>query len=243
MRIRLHRWEGDELGWNAWSFDHLGFATWAATRSEVLDRAPQKLEEYCQWLAHHRGMAPGGDASSRNSIGVVDRIEVVEEIAGNEVAFEEDLLPASDDEISRCSELLGYLRRDLLNTVEPLPAEVMDWDPPYRHFASYVWWRTIRQILKHIALTEVGYYLPSIGWRGHLDLKALQAMDWQEQLRQSREEAQRFLEELRTSSDRIGLRNEGETWTVRKVLRRLVWHERLHLKSIRRIVADYERRR
>lgn len=170
-------------------------------------------------------------------------LEVVEEIAGNEVAFQEDFLQASVDEISHCGELLGYLRRDLMTTVEPLPAEAMDWDPPYQHFASYAWWRTIRQIVKHVALTEVAYYLPSVGWQVRLDLQALQRADWQEQLRQSREETYRFLDELRASSDRVRLRNGDETWTVRKVLRRLVWHERLHLKSIRRVVADYERSR
>ncbi len=74
-----------------------------------------------------------------------------------------------------------------------------------------------------------------------LDLRAFQTADWHEQLRQSREETYRFLDELRASSDRVRLRNGDETWTVRKVLRRLVWHERLHLKSIRRIVADYGR--
>ena len=237
MRIWLHRWEGDEWGWNAWSFDHLGFATWAPTRSEVLDRVPQKLEEYCQWLARHRGTTPAC------SIGMTGAIEVVEEIAGNEVAFQEDFLQASVDEISHCAELLGYLRLDLMTTVEPLPAKVMEWDPPYRHFASYAWWRTIWQIVKHVALTEVAYYLPSVGWEVRLDLRALQIADWHEQLWQSREEAYRFLDELRASSDRVRLRNGDETWTVRKVLRRLVWHERLHLKSIRRIVADYERMR
>jgi len=259
MRVWLHKLEGDEWGWTAWSFDYLGFATWAPSRSEVLDKAPKKLEEYCQWLARHRDVActlntgaaagatdlAGGFAGGTGlpvGPGALEKIEIVEEIAGNEVAFREDLTPASADEVGLCAELLGYTRRDLLRTVEPLPDEVLDWDPPYRHFASYAWWRAIRQILLHVALTEVAYYLPNIGWRARLDLQALEALDWREQLQQTRDETQRFLGELMDSSDRIRLRgdgSEGETWTVRKVLRRLVWHERLHLKSIHRIVAEY----
>ena len=73
-------------------------------------------------------------------------------------------------------------------------------------------------------------------------MREFRAADWPEQLRQSREETLRILEDLRVSDDRIRLRNDDEIWTVRKVLRRLLWHERLHLKSIQRIVADYQQR-
>jgi hypothetical protein len=84
--------------------------------------------------------------------------------------------------------------------------------------------------------------LPGVEWKPRLDLREFRAADWPEQLRQSREETLRILEDLRVSDDRIRLRNDDEIWTVRKVLRRLVWHERLHLKSIQRIVADYQQR-
>jgi len=57
-----------------------------------------------------------------------------------------------------------------------------------------------------------------------------------------REETVTFLRKLATSPDRARVNfGEGEAWSVRKVLRRLVWHELLHLKSIRRIGRDFER--
>lgn len=142
-----------------------------------------------------------------------------------------------------CSQLLEYTRCDLLHTLEPISDDVMDWDPPYRHFASYAWWRTIRQILQHIAVTEVGYYLPSVGWRVGFDPESLKGVDWRQQLGESRAETQRFLAELKSSSDQVRVKEgNDEVWSVRKVLRRLVWHERLHWKSIQRILRDYGQR-
>jgi hypothetical protein len=128
----------------------------------------------------------------------------------------------------------------LLATVESLPDSVLDWDPPYRQFDSWAWWKTIRQILAHIALCEVGYCLPSIGWHVGFDPGEIEHRPWQEHLQCSRKETQRFLEELKSSPDRARITETDETWSVRKVLRRLVWHERLHWKSIQRIARDYK---
>ncbi len=108
IRVWLHQRQGDEWGWSAWSLEHLGFATWAPTREEVLERVPAKLAEYGEWLARHRER---WDATPQGPL------EVVEEIAGNEVVFRDDLLPASVSEIERCQRLLGYTRSDLLQTV------------------------------------------------------------------------------------------------------------------------------
>lgn len=231
MRVWLHRWEGNASGWNAWSLDHLGFATWAASRAEVLDRVPSKIGEYSRWLSEQGTLTFDEDSQ---------QLEIVEEISGDEPAFLEDLAPASEEEISRCAELLCFTRRGLLSTVGHLSDDALDWDPPYRHFDSWAWWKTVRQILAHVALCEIGYYLPSIGWQVGSDPEGLRDRAWPEQLERSRTETLSFLEELKSSPDKARIHAETDnTWSVRKVLRRLVWHERLHWKSIQRIVGEY----
>ena len=66
--------------------------------------------------------------------------------------------------------------------------------------------------------------------------------DWRRFLAHSRAEAVAFLEALRSSPDRArtGRVDMGlgmyEDWSVRKALRRMVRHELVHRKSIRRIV-------
>lgn len=154
------------------------------------------------------------------------------------MAFEHDLAPAGTEEISRCLEVLRFSRQDLLDAVEGLPDPLLDWDPPYRQFEEWAWWRTIRQILKHVALTETGYYLPAIGYPGPSPSR-VQNGDWKELLSYSRRETERYLVEVAASSDRARVTEAEEVWSVRKVLRRLVWHELLHWKSIKRIVKAY----
>lgn len=128
-RVWLHKREGDEWGWSAWSLDELGFATWAPTRDEVLQRVPGKLAEYRAWLIGHGETVASGtnepnavDGRGSGAGGVV----VVQEIAGNEVAFRDDLVPATVAEIQRCARLLDYTRRDLLEAVQSLPDAVLD---------------------------------------------------------------------------------------------------------------------
>ncbi|HHW11309.1 MAG TPA: DinB family protein [Firmicutes bacterium] len=234
MRIWRHHLEGDEFGHMAWSLDHLGFATWAPTRDEVLARVPMKFVEYQQWLGRH-GLPPSKEERANS-------LEIVEEIFGDEVAFQEDMLPAAAAEITYCKRLLELTRSDLLSVVAELDDKVMDWDPPYKNFASFASWRTIRQILAHIACTEIGYYLPKIGWQPNLKPKDLRESSWHEQLQLSRKETHRFLDELLAAEDKTRINKSAipvEAWSVRKVLRRLVWHELLHWKNIRRIVRDY----
>lgn len=229
MRIWLNELTGNEHGWMAWSLDYMGFATWAPSREDVLTRAPSKLEEYRLWLARHGLTSPPAPTTEPT---------ILEEISGNEVVFEHDRQAADPSEIELCLELIARSRRNLTETVKDLPDELLDWDPPYRDFATWARWRTIRQILEHVALTEIGYYLPSIGYAG-TDPDHLRSLPWREQLRLSRAETDAFLKRLAADRDRLRLSEGEEAWSVRKVLRRLVWHELVHLKSIRRIVAEH----
>ncbi|MCW5877106.1 MAG: DinB family protein [Anaerolineales bacterium] len=230
MRIWLHELTGNEHGWIAWSLDLMGFATWSPERSSLLGKVPGKLQAHLNWLAGAGMPAPGGVEA-----GV---LEIVEEVRGNEVLFEFDRQPSTPAEVSLCLQLIAQTRRELLDTVVSLPDAVLDWDPPYAQFAAWARWRTIRQILSHIALTEVGYYLPAIGYSGP-DPEDLLANPWGQQLAISRRASDRFLQQLAAGADLLRLSEGEESWSVRKVLRRLVWHELLHLKSIRRIVAEY----
>lgn len=230
--IWLHERTGNETGWLAWSLEHLGFATWAPTRAAVVARAPGKLREYVTWSSAN------GIPAAAATLPPVDVVTVVEHVAGDEIAFAHDRLPAASAEIRRCLALLRATRNDLLRAVDGLPDELLDFDPRYRRFAPWARWRTIREVMTHIAATEVGYYLPLIGYAGPAH-DPLAAEPWRELLERGRAETVAFLETLVGSDDRLRLTDGAdETWSVRKVLRRLVWHERLHAKSIGRIVSE-----
>jgi hypothetical protein len=231
MRVWLHQSSGNETGWNAWCLDLLGFATWGPSEGDVLRRVPGKLDEHLKWLLRHE--VQHGDSSGGT--------EVVERVRGDEVLFGPDREPCSTAEIDLAIELLSASRSDLLATVSSLPQAALDWDPPYRAFADWASWRTIRQILVHIANTETHYYLRSIGYEPRRR-PATPKGGWEEPLRQHRDETVLFLRKLRHDPDRARVSLGEEQWSVRKVVRRLVRHELLHWKSIRRIGQEYGRR-
>ena len=154
MRIWLHEATGNDSGWTAWCLDHPGFATWAPTECEVLSRVPAKISEYHAWLDRH------GLHIEKSEKG----IQVVERVCGNEVMFLPDDHACEDGEIERTIELIAASRDDLIGTVSSLPKEALDWDPPYRSFAQWASWESVRSILAHIANTETQYYLPHVGY-------------------------------------------------------------------------------
>jgi len=219
-----------EPGFQAWALDYLGLATWAPTRDEVLERMPAKYEEYRAWLGVHRfgDLEPGS------------RIDIAEEIHGDEVLFTPDRRPTTESEINRTVQLLQASRSDLISVLEDLPAAALDWDPPYERFLPWASWRTARQVAVHIANTETHYYLTAIGFDPPWEPVPSDS-EWHSFLADRRADAIRFISELRGASDLVRVDNT-EAWSVRKVLRRMVWHERLHTKSLRRILDEYARR-
>ena len=208
-------------GWQAWVPGLCGCATWAPTEVGVMERVPAKIDEHLAWLRGHGHVPP----PFKGAVRIAERVE------GDEVLFASDRAAASPAAIRETRQLLQWTRTDLMQVVERLPAGALDWDPPDRTLPDWATWRTIRQILEHIARTEIGYYLPWIGYsqEGLLD-------EGEELLHRSRAATLRFLERLESESDRLRfVERGGEAWSVRKVSRRLVWHERIHTKSIQRL--------
>jgi hypothetical protein len=237
LRIWLHEGNDGEPGITALGLDHLGFSTWAEDVTTVLDRVPARFEVYRDWRARHGVAVEGGTES----------VEVVDHLVGHEVLFGPDGEAASPEEIDLAIRLLGCSRADLVRDVEAAPVEALDWDPPYRRFAPWADWRTIRAVLAHIANGETHYYTRNIGHEPS-GAPADPAGDWRAFLKQSRDEAVAFLVALRGSPDlcRVRVVDCGygeESWSVRKSLRRMVAHERMHHSSILRILREFDDRR
>ena len=133
----------------------------------------------------------------------------------------------------------------MLNTLEHVTDDVMDWNPPYERFAPWAKWRAIRQILVPIGAVETCYYLTPLGFSSPSPPKPV-GEDWRPFLERTRREALAFLGDLSRSDDlrRVTtMKSPGGVvtyWSVKKSLRRMVWHELLHWKSICRIIRAYD---
>ncbi len=236
LRIWLHEGHDGDPGVVALGLDHLGFATYGESAEAVLARVPERFDDYARWRGRAGLPVALGDRT----------VEVVDARAGGEIAFAHDCEPSSPAEVSLAMALLARTRVDLLARVEPAPPAALAWDPPYRRFAEWADWRTIRANLAHVANGETHYYLRNLGHEP-LAQPAQPDDDWRAYLPRMRAECIGFLETLAVSDDllrhrTLDLGHGEETWTVRKALRRLVSHERMHTKSIARILREYRAR-
>jgi hypothetical protein len=152
-RIWLHEGHDGDPGVVALGLDHLGFSTWAESRAEILAKLPAKFSEYLAWRRKHGLPAIEGDSD----------IEVAGHLTGNEILFPPDLEAATGEEVDLTISLLGASRADLLSDVEAAPEGALDRYPPYRRFAPWADWRTVRAILAHVANGETHYYTRNIG--------------------------------------------------------------------------------
>ncbi len=233
-RVYLHRAfdEEGEGGHHAWIPSYLGFSTWGETEGEVVKKVPDKLLEYTRF--RERSGLPCRVGSEPSEVEVAGRV------SGNEILFDWDYQPVSPSLIDETIELLHATRTDLLRLVAELPENVLDWNPPYHRFSSWANWRTIREILVHIANVETHYYLPNIGIRPTIS-PADSEVPWEHILLRHRTVTIEALQKLKAEQDfsRVHFFDVHGGWSLGKVLRRLIWHERLHSKSICRIIGVY----
>jgi hypothetical protein len=151
---------------------------------------------------------------------VPGELRVAERIAADEKAFRRDYEPATEAERAATLDILAAARADTIALVSTVSDAVLDHEDP---------WRTLRQTAWHVADTESRYYLPSLGLP-------------------PRPRADELIVELRASAAyvarmvaavdpaRAHADANGE-WTTTKLLRRLAWHERSELVTMRALAA------
>lgn len=158
-------------------------------------------------------------------------LRVVERISGDERAFQRDRQPATPAEVTRTLAILHRERGQTLGLIASASIAELDWDDPERVLPPWALWRTLSQMAWHIADTESRYYLPQLG------LPALpRGTNLREELRQSHDYVREILTQI--GPDLYRITATGEVWTTVKVLRRLAWHERSELITMRRLLKQ-----
>ncbi|RME47289.1 MAG: type II toxin-antitoxin system HicB family antitoxin [Caldilineae bacterium] len=128
-------------------------------------------------------------------------------------------------EVEKLIEWLSLSRQELVNTLKGLPPEAWDWKPDGESW-------TLADIVNHIANADLYYTDRLTPWPEAplLRLAATRGV---------------ALERLRSLSDeernRVIVFNKSR-WTARKVIRRMLEHEREHLTQIRELIARFRDR-
>jgi predicted RNase H-like HicB family nuclease len=223
MRYRLGIEEMENNHWVAWVFDLPGCFSSGQTRAEAISNAGASIAAYRQWIAARRQEPPVHDPYM--DIHVVEVYQP--SLASSEITvnafFDEDRMFLDAAEIAAGLELLEFTRVDLLSLVAHIPpgrrAE--------RHTGETL--GSTDDILRHIATAEWGYL-------DRLDLafpNEYLPEDPIERLDKVRACLRSSLP-LLAEDDRI-VAKDGETWSVRKIVRRALGHERDHTQHIARL--------
>ncbi len=138
---------------------------------------------------------------------------------------------AQEVEIEEALRLLDYSRVDLLALIADLPNKALDWQPNEESWS-------LRRILRHIGDAEA-WYISRLGIDpGDHEMKG-EVARLASIRRMARERIRAFPPHKRAQV----YAPQGELWTLRKVLRRFIWHERDHLQQIANLLAEWSARK
>ncbi len=222
---------------HSWVLDLPGCVTGARDAGELDGKLPLAIIEHEAWLRKH------GEAfepvAGWEIVETVDGLSLA--ATGGEFCFQAERAPLACEDLERGVARMEYARSDLMAAIEALPDAVLDWAPPASAYASFDAWapgvRTIREIVTHDLQLEV-YYRD--GLRDGLAKGIL------ERVEDPATERQRTIQLLRSLDDRARSRvyrpvrpsrDAAEDWTARKVLRRIISHERMHTAEISQRLA------
>ncbi len=223
MQIRIGletEMEGRALGF---ALDFPGVFAYGSDDGEVLLRIPHALLEFDYWVRNHT-QAPWfqlDDLDFRLTEIYPTRFEGDYEV---NAFFEDDRRILSTEECAQAALVHQWQREELLAGVETLPEELLT-----KLFPGQRW--DILGILDHIAKVE-RWYLSQLD----IDLPPTKpGADPFACLEQSFEAVHSVLPKL-PEMEKITV-DQGETWSPRKFVRRLLWHQRDHIGHIQELAG------
>lgn len=232
LRIWLEPgYDGGRVG--AWLLDLPGAFAWADSRERAVQRSLSVAGRVREWLAEH---------GETVELPPMRGIEVVEEVAATRAAdgternalFAADRTPADAADVERTVRWLTHARADLVDLISRVDAHENAHGPLARDGDPQE--RTSEDVLRHLAGAEVWLLSrvdPSVRYPG--DPRAGDPRASLEAVRRWSIEALRTLVADAPANERID--GKGERWTLRKVLRRLVYHALDHLWELDRRLA------
>jgi len=224
MQIRIGLENGNEGRSIAWALDHPGCFAYGQDGAEALLSVPRAVLAYADWVAGHAAENWLADLSDFD-VRLVETFEVYAiddhydtAPEGTEVAawFRNDWKPLTRLEVDRALQLINWSHADLLELVSTLSDEELDEKRPEERWSR-------RGILAHVATAK--WWLMD-----RIDLAEIQRADLPKDVFERYALTQKRLQEMLpglVGLERVVGKN-GEIWSPRKVIRRLVWHERDH---------------
>lgn len=209
-----------ERGSIVFAQDYPGAFSRGKTVDEALAKLSADVDIYCLWAGID---CPGKDAN----IVVVQSVcnDIAIQDADSEVLFDIDRTLLSSGEYERLKLLVLKSATDLQCLYDYIPDKNAT-DITKRHTFYGNMPRTASEMLAHINGTT-GYYISRLGI----------VIDELPTLIGNRALAFRFIEAQPDYLSSKVFTVDGEQWTLKKVLRRFLWHDRIHAKALYRMAV------
>ena len=194
----------------------------AYTRGESLEIAkakmPQEIVSYCNWL--------GMDAAGKTEIVIVGekRSELTIRDADSDVLFESEKAPLTAEEYKKLKALALKSAQDFLALYDSVPDKNATAAPEHKTFYGKVP-RSADEMYEHTKNVNT-YYFAEIAVDADHDGNIYECR-------------KRGFESLESNPDflqnTVRKGSYGEDWSLRKVLRRFIWHDRIHARAMYRM--------
>jgi len=208
------------------------------TFDEAVGKVPTKIREFLDWLRNHGERIEDTYYEVETEISEILKGNWPVNLGDSQALFNADLKPLDREEVEHCIRYMKYARGDLIDLYLKTSRDALEWKPDQstpRH---------IKRIAEHVAEVDL-FYLERLRTRSFSDwpLGFLEVSNELSIMRLSN-----------LSKEEMGCTvshhppggwtgtTEPEGWTARKVLRRFVWHERLHTATVKKLNKLFEER-
>lgn len=207
----------------AWALDYPGVFTYGNDDAEALMRMPREMLRFENWLNLHT------DQPWVQLEGLDMHIDETFEVSsvwydgkthGVHSFFQSDMVPLTGKDVRKALLIFIWQREELLAGVETLPEQVLKHEFEGQRC-------TIEGILEHIARVEK-WYFSRMGMEVTLPVENGNPLHL---LEISSAATNHYLPQL-IGFDQV-FEHHQEKWSARKLVRRLLWHQRDHIDHIR----------
>ena len=209
--------EYNDKGYLIYATNFVGAYVRGATENEALSKFGGEVRAYLRWCGVCE--LPKDDVQ----VEIVQRKESPLQIcdADSDVLFDAERVPLREAEYERLKLLVLKSARDFRKLYESIPNPDISGRAPRRTFYGAVP-RTPHEMYEHTN-SVTSYYTGAFG------LETENVADIYANRMQALAELETLPDFL---SDKVYIAPDGESWTMRKVLRRFIWHDRIHAKAM-----------
>jgi len=205
----------------AWVHELPGCYAHGSTRQDAVNNVVEAIERFRTWLR-----AKGEEIREEPvEFDIVEAAGVAGMTTG--VLLTWDQAPLTPEDWTRVERWLRYSRLELLSALQSMREEDLE-------TAAGEGSRSIAAQLRHLAGAEYMYALWTFDFRSKQDLKEL--LDWTRRMAMERMHILAGRRDNRLTRAEWSSDEPPEPWTARKAARRLIYHQRWHLNSIRRLL-------